>query len=133
MKKFNLLALAVLALTVSASAQIATTENVAPLSLYEYKYVSDGSLLAVTNLYTAHQVKFDLPWGFDFSAGHGLTLGTLTRNVAQADDVRAVFGYELYAAKDFGGDGIFGKLSFGVALDNVQTRWYAAVGIGKRT
>lgn len=84
-----------------SQAQLVTPTTPGPLSAFEWKYTSDGSLLVAANAFTLHEQSINLPFGLDFRAGHGFWLGTRS-NVGSVNDAQAVLGYEVYATKDVG-------------------------------
>ena len=132
MKNLLILSLALLSLT--ASAQFATTSTPDPATSFEYKLTSDKSVLMALNAYTLHEVYLDLPFGFDFNAGHSVWLGSRS-SIDALDQAQAVIGYEWYALKRIGGDGFFVKGSVGFCVgprtdDHKALTGYGALSAG---
>lgn len=111
MKNFLILSTLLMA-CLSGAQSLATDSTPAPGSVYEYKWTSDGSTLALLNAYTAHEVHIDLPFGLDFNAGHGIVFGTRTAGLLSANDVMGCAGYEVYFSKIVS-DNYFVRLSAG--------------------
>lgn len=117
-------------------AQLVQTTTPDPATTYDLKLTSDGSTIAALNAWTFHEAYFALPWGLDFYGGWGAFVGTRT-SVGSPSDVQAVFGAEMYGVKALGGDGMFVKLSAGVAVGRYSESrssmtGFVAVGVGKR-
>jgi len=114
MKRLTL-TLALIGAFATSYAQLAQDTTPPLASTFEYKVTSDKSVLMALNLYTLHEVTLDLPWGFDFSAGHGVWLGSRS-NLGSLGDAQAVLGYEWYGLKDIGGDGFYVKAGAGLCI-----------------
>ena len=134
--------LAILALLCAASfaqAQLVQEDTPNVASAFEWKQTGDGSSLLVLEAWTLHEAYFVLPFGMDFSAGHGVWLGTRTR-LDQPIDAEGVFGYEMFARKTVGAIGsaqLFVKFSAGVAVgprtetNSAATPYFAlSAGVG---
>ena len=134
--------LAILALLCAApfaQAQLVQEDTPNVASAFEWKQTGDGSSLLVLEAWTLHEAYFALPFGMDFSAGHGVWLGTRTR-LDQPIDAEGVFGYELFARKTVGAVGsaqLFVKFSAGVAVgprtatNSAATPYFAlSAGVG---
>lgn len=133
MRKLLTIALFAL-LAIPATAQIATESTPDPAASFEWKLTSDGSVLAALNAWTLHEAHIDLPFGFDFNAGHTVWLGTRTRLKALTD-VQGVIGYEWYLSKPLGDDW-FVKGSAGLSLgprttDSSALTGYLGISAGK--
>lgn len=132
----NTVALCALA-TVFATAPAQLVQDTTPKmgSEFEWKLTSDGSVLMALNAWTFHESYFAIPLGFDFSAGHGVWIGSRS-NIDRLNDAQAVFGYEVYAKKDLGADW-FLKGSAGLALgprtdDHKALTGYLGLSAGKK-
>lgn len=129
MKKLLALTLALCAFSLS-SAQLVQEDTPPLASAFEWKQTGDGSSLLVLEAWTLHEAYFAVPFGLDFSAGHGLWLGTRTR-IDQPIEAEGVFGYELFARKEVGAVGsarLFVKFSAGVAIGPRTSDRSAATG-----
>ena len=130
---------AVAALFAVSNAQLVQEDTPNVASAFEWKQTGDGSSLLVLEAWTLHEAYFALPFGMDFSAGHGVWLGTRTR-LDQPIDAEGVFGYELFARKTVGAVGsaqLFVKFSAGVAVgprtetNSAATPYFAlSAGVG---
>lgn len=139
MKKIITL-IAALAVFATSNAQLVQEDTPPLASAFEWKQTGDGSSLLALQAWTLHEAYFAVPFGLDFSAGHGVWLGTRTR-LDQPVEAEGVFGYEVYARKEIGGAigqmQLFVKASAGIAIgprtetNNAATGYFAlSVGVG---
>lgn len=138
MKKLLILSALLLTIAASSPAQLVQEDTPNLASAFEWKQASDGSSLIVLEAWTLHEAYFAVPFGMDFSAGHGVWLGTRTR-LDQPIEAEGVFGYEVFARKNVGGTigsaQLFIKASAGFAIgprtpDNHALSGYVALSAG---